>query len=299
MSLPDAAEAEAALSIGDLADRTGVSAATLRVWEARHDFPVPHRRASGHRRYDEQHVEVVRDVVRRRADGVRLDVAIEQAVAARSGTEKPPGAPSVYARLRHTHPGLTPQRLSKRTLLALSWAIEDEFASRAHSAHLFGAFQKAGHFDSAQDRWDDLARTMASTFVFADFDPATVAGSDPTGAPVPVALPDNHPMGREWAVVCDSDELPVALTAWEVPGQSGVRDSQRMFESVWTVQRDAVREAARVCAHVASDLGAPGADAAAQRLSVPLSWVPVDLAQVTALFNRVVAYVDHDVQRAR
>ncbi len=288
----------AALSIGDLAELTGVSAATLRVWESRHGFPVPHRRESGHRRYDDEHVAVIRDVVRRRDDGVRLDVAIEQAVAARRPTlVDAPGAPSVYARLRHTHPGLTPQRLTKRTLLALSWAIEDEFSSRVQHAHLFGAFQRTHHFESAEPRWSDLARTMDSTFVFADFEPTGTSDQAP-GTPVPVALPSHHPMAREWAVVCDGDELPVALTAWEIPGQAGVRDGDRVFESVWTVERDAVREAARVCAHVALDFGAAGAGDVTEQLAVPLTTEPVDLAQVTSLFNRVVAYVDRNVRAA-
>ncbi|WP_170285932.1 DICT sensory domain-containing protein [Nocardioides rubriscoriae] len=288
-------ETEAALSIGDLADRTGVSAATLRVWESRHGFPVPHRRESGHRRYDEQHVLVIRDVVRRRDDGVRLDVAIEQAVAARRPTLDAPGAPSVYARLRHTHPGLTPQRLTKRTLLALSWAIEDEFASRVQPAHLFGAFQRTQHYQAAEPRWDDLARTMGSTYVFADFEPTGATHHEPR-TPVPVALPSHHPMAREWAVVCDGPELPVALTAWEIPGQAGVRDGDRLFESVWTVERDAVREASRVCALVARDFGAAGADEVTDELAAPLPTEPVDLAQVTSLFNRVVAYTDRNVR---
>ena len=42
------------LTISDLAQRTGVSAATLRAWETRHGFPTPTRRESGHRRYDER-----------------------------------------------------------------------------------------------------------------------------------------------------------------------------------------------------------------------------------------------------
>ncbi|MFB9312278.1 DICT sensory domain-containing protein [Nocardioides plantarum] len=285
-------EVEAVLSIGDLAERTGVSAATLRVWESRHGFPVPHRRESGHRRYDDEHVRVIRDVVRRRDTGVRLDVAIEQAVAAQRPTPTAPGAPSVYARLRHTHPALTPQKLTKATLLALSWAIEDEFASRAQHAHLFGAFQRVRNFESANPRWSDLARTMEATFVFADFDVATTRRPLPPGRPIPVPLPPDHPMSREWAVVCDADELPVALTAWELPGQHAVPDRDRVFESVWTVERDAVRQAARVCADVAVDLGVQAADGVAEQLSRPLGPGTTDLAQVTSLFNRVVAYVD-------
>lgn len=292
-------EAEAVLSIGDLAERTGVSAATLRVWESRHGFPVPHRRDGGHRRYDDGHVSAVRDVVRRREDGVRLDVAIEQAVAARRPATTAPGAPSVYARLRYTHPELAPQRLTKSTLLAMSWAIEDEFASRAPQAHLFGAFQRVRNFEAADSRWADLARTMSATFVYADFDVASTRQPVPSGRPVPVPLPPDHPMGREWAVVCDADELPVALTAWELPGQHGVRDSQRLFEAVWTVERDAVREAARVCADVATDLGVESAADVAERLAGPLGSRSPDLAQVTSLFNRVVGYLDARVVSRR
>lgn len=282
------------LSIGDLAELTGVSAATLRVWESRHGFPVPHRRESGHRRYDEDHVAVVRDVARRRGEGVRLDVAIEQAIAARRFPTAP-GSPSVYARLRHTHPGLHPHRLTKSTLLALSWAIEDELTVHARQAHLFGAFQRVRHYRSAEGRWDDLARTMRSTHVFADFEPGPPPPPTVPPRPTVVALPPDHPMCREWAVVCDSEEMPVALTAWELPGQAGVRDADRVFESVWTVEPDAVREAARVCAQVAVDHGAD--DRVATQLAGPPGGRPVDPTQTTALFNRVVAYVDARMTR--
>lgn len=275
-------------SIGDLAERTGVSTATLRVWETRHGFPVPHRRASGHRRYDDQHVAVVRDVVRRRDDGVRLDVAIEQAIAAARPATVAPGSPSVYARLRRSHPHLQPQQLRKSTLLGLSWAIEDEFCAHAQRAHVFGAFQRARHFASAEARWDDLARTCTSTFVYADFEQT----SEVADGPVEVFLPDDHPMRREWAVVCDGADLPVVLTAWELPGQDDVRDRDRVFETVWTIDPSAVREAARVCADVAVGAGAPGAPEVAAELSGSHASQPSDPTMVTSLFNRVVAYVD-------
>ncbi|MEO9324149.1 MerR family transcriptional regulator [Nocardioides sp. C4-1] len=287
------------LSIGDLAERTGVSAATLRVWEARHGFPVPHRRESGHRRYDDDHVAVIQDVVRRRDSGVRLDVAIEQATAARRTSSGPvagrpttaaPDAPSVFAALRRGYPGITAQRLSKSTLLGLSWAIEDEFASRAQQAHLFGAFQRVKHYEAAAARWSDLARTARSTFVFADFEDSSRHVR--AGRPARVSLPDDHPMSREWSVVCENDGLGVALSAWELPGQHGVRDSDRVFESIWTVERAAVRDAARVCANVAAGLGVGGADEIAGQLAQPMTGTASDVAQVTSLFNRAIAYVD-------
>src|SRR3712207_372804 len=87
------------LTIGELARRTGVNVATLRMWETRHGFPVPRRRPSGHRRYDESAVGRVLQVQRLKDRGVRLESAIAQAAAE-------PDAPvaSVYAELRQRHP---------------------------------------------------------------------------------------------------------------------------------------------------------------------------------------------------
>src|SRR3954449_9295044 len=114
------------LTIGDLARRTGLTPAVLRMWETRHGFPTPARLESGHRRYDEQHVALVKQVLRRRDAGIRLDVAIVEAIGSTLS-----GTPSVFAELRKRHPHLAPYRLRKSTLLALSWALEDEFCARA------------------------------------------------------------------------------------------------------------------------------------------------------------------------
>ena len=112
------------------------------------------------------------------------------------------------------------------TLLAMSWAIEDEFCAKANRATLFGGFQRARHWHRARDRWADLARTASEVHVFAIFDddePLT-----PGVSLVPV--PDDSPMRREWTVVCDAPALPAALTAWELPGQGAVPDRSR---SIW------------------------------------------------------------------
>ena len=264
------------LTIGDLAERTGVSAATVRMWEQRHGFPVPQRLSSGHRRYSVDDAEAVQAVARLRDGGVRLDLAI-----ARVGSDREPAAPSVYAVLRRRHAGLGVHRLRKSTLLALSWAIEDEFCAKAHKAEMWGSFQKQQYYEAAHKRWADIASTSAQTTVFADFEQ-----SDTSSTPRKVSLPADAPMRREWAVVCDSEELPVVLTAWELPGQTGVPDLQRVFESVWTVDGAAVRDAARVCATVAATHGVGDGPQERSPASTP------DLAATTALFNRMVGYVD-------
>jgi len=278
---------DAALTIGDLAERTGLRAATLRMWEQRHGFPSPQRLDSGHRRYDEADIDTVIAVVRRRDAGVRLDVAITEAVA-ESMARAEPASPSVFAVLRKRHPHLATHRLRKATLLALSWAIEDEFCAKADRAHIFGAFQRVDYYERARDRWTELARVAGSAYAFADF-----ASTSTDTSPVQVSLAPDAPMLREWALICDSVDLPVVLTAWELPGQSDVPDRDRMFEAMWSVDPAAVRDAARVCARVASDNGAatqvaPVLYDLAER---PLAGT-TDLASVTSMFNRVVAYVD-------
>ncbi|RZI79063.1 MAG: MerR family transcriptional regulator, partial [Microbacterium sp.] len=97
---------DAALTIGDLAQRTGLSPAVLRMWETRHGFPVPSRLESGHRRYTDTDVDQVLQVLRRKDAGVRLEVAIAEA-----GQVLPPASPSVFAELRRKHPALATHRL--------------------------------------------------------------------------------------------------------------------------------------------------------------------------------------------
>ena len=281
------ADAQAPLTIGDLAERTGLNPATLRMWEERHGFPVPHRLESGHRRYTEADVAVVEAVLRRKDAGTRLQLAIAQAMA-----DATPAAPSVYAYLRRRHPHLGVHRLKKSTLLALSWAIEDEFCSKADRAVVYGAFQAERFYRASRSRWTELAGISAGATALADF-----AASDSTAAPAEVALAADAPMRREWAVVCDASDLPVVLTAWQLPGQEDVPDRHRLFESMWAVDRPAVHDAGRVCASVARAADPTWDDsvagrAAAEAATHEVEGVAPDAAAMGALFNRMVAYVD-------
>jgi len=287
-SSPTPSATEGMLTIGDLAERTGLSPATLRMWESRHGFPRPQRRDSGHRRYAESDVGLVMQVIRRRDAGVRLEVAIAEVALALASVQSPPNAPSVYAALRRSYPSLQPQRLKKSSLIALSWAIEDECCARAESPMIFGSFQAERYYRRAEERWTELARIARSTMAFADFgeSPAPVAGT------TLVHLPDDAPMRREWVVVCDAPDYPAMLTAWELPGQSAVPDRKRLFEAIWTVEPAAVRAAARACAQVALQLGHTEAAPVLYELAENPPAPPVELLQATSLLNRVVAYLD-------
>jgi len=278
------------LTIGELSRRTGVNPATLRMWEQRHGFPVPDRRDSGHRRYPEPVIGQVLEVVRRRDEGMRLEVAIA-AVAAAGQLAVPPGPPSVYATVRERHAWLQPQRLTKSTLLAMSWAIEDECAARAERPALFGAFQSEKYWRGSRSRWRELARVARVTMAFADFGDSPVP-TDPSSGVVLVHLPEDAPMRREWAVVCDAPGLSAMLTAWELPGQSAVRDRDRIFEALWSVEPSVVRDAARACAQVAAGLGHEEAAPVLYGLADDAPPADPALRRASALLGRVVGYVD-------
>lgn len=272
------------LTIGELSRRTGISASNLRMWESRYGFPLALRLPSGHRRYPEEVVDAILRVKQRREVGIRLEAAITEVsqFAASPST-------SVWSELRERHAHLRPHRLRKSTLLALSWALEDECCARATDSWIFGAFQRERFYRQAEKRWRDLALTARGVWALGDF---PVAASPP-GGPVEVPLPDGAPMHREWTLVCLSAEFPAVLTAWEIPGQVGVPDRDRVFESVWSLENEPTRDAARVMAHIVEEAGC---DTSAVVRDIDLMRVPEpshrDLRHATDLFNRVVAYVE-------
>jgi MerR family transcriptional regulator, light-induced transcriptional regulator len=288
------ANPERTLSIGELAGRTGLQPATIRMWESRHGFPRATRRNGGsHRRYAEADVDLVRQVIRRRNSGVRLEAAIAEVALLQAALQGPPEAPSVYAAMRNSRPELHPERLKKSTLIGLSWAIEDECAARAEKPALFGGFQEDRYYRASEERWTELARIARSTFAFAAFSRRGAARDTAKANGITrVDLPGDSPMRREWLVICDAPHCTAMLTAWELPGQSTVPDRQRLFETIWTVDPPAVREAARVCASMALQLGheeaAPVLFALAEAPPPPSP----ELQRVAGLLNRVVAYVD-------
>ena len=268
----------ATLSIREVARRTGVPAATLRMWESRHGFPVPARLSSGHRRYSPRDCDAIERVLAERARGLSLQAAIERVRGASVEAE-----PSLFATLRRVRPELAPQVLPKRALIALSHAIEDEICARAERPLLFASFQEERFYRASERRWGELARTAELAIAFADFARPRIRARGVSEVP----LTDDAPLRREWAVVCDGERFSVALTAWERTADEAVPDAERGFETIWTVEPDAVRHvaarAAELAARVDPELVRPLDD----RPTPP----PPDLADVFALMNRCLAYL--------
>lgn len=271
------------LSIGELARRTGVPAATLRSWEDRYGFPHPQRLNGGHRRYAEGDTALIEEILRLRSSGMSLQAAIGQAAAREPHTDL-----SVFAALRRRHPGLAPTELRKATLLAMTHAIEDECYSRAEQAVLFAGFQRERFYRAATARWAELARTARLVTVFADF----AQSSGPDAVPLTVRIPADAPLRREWFLVCAAPEYSAFVSAWEIPGQRDTADGQRRFEMLWSVDPPAVRDAAQICARLACVLSPGLGPVLADLPFAPPAPASADLQRATGLFNRMAAYLD-------
>jgi MerR family transcriptional regulator, light-induced transcriptional regulator len=272
------------LTIREVVKLTGVEAPTLRMWEQRHGFPTPERLPSGHRRYSRADVDAINQVLRDRAAGLELRAAIGSA-------RRTEGAPrqddeSIYAGLRKRRPDLIPHLLSKRTLVHLSHAIEDECCAHAERSVLFASFQRERFYRQSEARWRDLAGPAESALVLADFEKLR----RPRGGPVEVPIDRADPIGREWSLVCDAPGFGALLSAWERPGQDDVPDRLRAFETVWSVEPELVRDAALV-SHALAERSCPGVTGKlGDRLEGPLRGGG-QIERALNLTNRMVAYV--------
>jgi DICT domain-containing protein/predicted DNA-binding transcriptional regulator AlpA len=269
------------LTIGQLAERTGVQTGTLRMWEQRHDFPRAKRLPSGHRRYPESEAERVLEVVRARESGMSLAVSIQRAVQETESL----GAPSIFAGLRKSRPELGPYPVPKRLLVPISHAMEDECSARGGGAVLVGSFQRETFYRQAEPRWRSFARTAELSVVLGDFpEPRS-----PRNGPVEIPIDRSHPLSREWAIVCDGPGVSACLAGWQRPGTSG--DGQRVFEMLWSVEPDVVRDAARIGLELASAQWPGLRERIPNWLEQPPEADSSTIERATALTNRMMAYV--------
>jgi MerR family transcriptional regulator, light-induced transcriptional regulator len=279
----DAGAGAAVLSISEASRRTGIPVAGLRNWEQRYGLPRPQRSPSGQRCYRGADCDLLAEVLRRRAAGLSLPAAMAQAIAGTGeGTEH-----SIFAGIRRLHPSLPVHVLNKTVLLAVTRAIEDECAARAQRPILIGSFQRQRFYQAAASRWADLARTTDQTVVFADFG----RNRRRPGPVAEVAVPEDSPLRREWALICDAPDAPACVTAWERPGQDRCRDRDRTFEVLWSVDPQVVRSAARI----GIGLAAAAIPEIPERLAGGLSGEPgpssADLRRASGLIERTLDYL--------
>jgi MerR family transcriptional regulator, light-induced transcriptional regulator len=275
------------LAIKDVAERTGIAAGTIRMWEQRYGFPEPRRTASGYRRYSAGDVEALRRVASYRRTGLSIPAAIDRV---RDADLSLPGAPSIYAAVDAADELARPRVLRKSTLMALSRAIEHEAIASGAAPVIFAAFQHERAYRQVEHRYRRLARQAEATTVFADF--AALRRDPGAAAEIPIDLDDA--IGNEWAVIVDAPGYAACLLAWEHPlpvEPLGPQDRSRRFETIWTVHPKAVRRAAEVAARLAARADEEyGRELEALLADLPLA-AQSPAPSLTALTNRTIAYL--------
>lgn len=274
------------LAIKDVAERTGLAAGTIRMWEQRYGFPKPERTPSGYRVYSPDDVELLRRVAAFRERGLSVPASLNRARGGNTGSDRP----SIYGALLSEGAPMPAHRLRKRTLLAISRAIEDETLARAAAPFVAGAFQYERNYRAVEHRYRRLAAN-GTAVVFADFDHIAT----PPGAPAEVPISPDDAIGNEWAVVVDAPGYAACLLAWEQPrseSESEIADSDRRFEAAWTLDPEVVRRAAQVsCTLVRRADPSLAADYEEMLADRPLA-LEAPAPGLTALTNRMLAYLD-------
>ena len=202
--------------------------------------------------------------------------------------------PSLFASVRDAHPELETQLLSRPAMLALSHAIEDECLARAERPLLFASFQREHYYRHQEARWLELARTAELACVFAEFaEPCA-----PLIGPVEIRLAPESPLMREWAIVCDAPGFGVCLTGWELPPSEREPAGSRRFETLWSVEPEVVRGAARACAGMARFQLSRLRTAVQKRLDAPVSQPDrQQLRLAAAIAGRAFTYLPERTRR--
>jgi DICT domain-containing protein len=269
------------LPIRDVAEQTGLAAATIRMWEQRYGFPVPERSPAGYRLYSDTEVDTLRRVAELRKGGLSVPAALDRAREAAV-----PVTASIFGAVPHEGRS---RRLRKRTLIALSRAIEDQAMASASRPLVLGAFQRERHYRKVEHRYRRLAQMSELTAVFADF----AAPSSRAGEPAEVPIEADASLGHEWAVVIDAPGFSVCLAAWEPPvATPPANERDRVFEAFWTLDPDAVRAASRAGAACARDAAPQTADRIDELLIGRAQAPEPSPAALEALTARMVGYLE-------
>ena len=275
------------LAIKDVAELTGLAAGTIRMWEQRYGFPAPVRSSSGYRVYTREDVEMLRRAVGFRERGLSVAAALDRARSLGGATDRP----SIYGAIVTADEPVAPRVLRKKSLVAISRAIEDETMARAAAPVVFAAFQSERNYRVERHRYRRLAETADAIVVFADFERAR----EPAGEPAEIPITPDAALGNEWAVIIDAPGYAACLLGWErprSPEELRLPDQERRFESLWTMDPGVVRRAALVGCSL-TRLACPElADRIERTLADRPLAVEAPAPALTALTNRVVAYLE-------
>ena len=273
------------LAIKDVAERTGIAAGTIRMWEQRYGFPEPERTTAGYRLYSEDDVEALRRVLALRERGLSVPAAVDRVRGADMATDRP----SLFGALaggdqpvgRRSSPSGRCSRSRARSRTRRCRARRRRSCSAPSSASATTA-----RSSTATARWRA---------------PPTPSSCSPTsqrlgtgGAIAEVPLEAGDALGNEWAVVIDAPGYSACLLAWEQPRAAARRARPRAHAS-----RRSGRSTRAWCGaprEVGAALARRADEALGERVEHLLADRPLAMEHpapsLTSVTNRIVGYLD-------
>ncbi|MFR9777901.1 DICT sensory domain-containing protein [Micromonospora sp. MS34] len=156
------------------------------------------------------------------------------------------------------HSGRTPERLTKRSLVAVSHAIERAALATAEDGPLvvLALFQRPPYFARERAVYERIAARATVTVV-------GMVGPSPAQLPpgtYGVALDEAEELAREWSVVALTPRFGATLVAYDrgEVAPAATLESGRLFDGRWGFRRDeALHEVLRLRERLAERLPAP------------------------------------------
>ncbi len=174
---------------------------------------------------------------------------------------------SLFDRLREEDPELTVMSVTKSTLVATSHLIETLVYDHDERCALVSGFQHGRHWAVERDRYLALAGENDVIAVFAGREPLPGLGVDHVG----LRLRTGDPLAQEWFVLALGPGLAITLCGLDgdahVAQLTPVREADRLFDVVWSVDPAVAAVAARVVVEALHRTSPAAAAVVAERLA--------------------------------
>jgi DNA-binding transcriptional MerR regulator/methylmalonyl-CoA mutase cobalamin-binding subunit len=238
MAKNEQATDEGVYAISEVAERTGVPAATLRQWQRRYEFPDPERTSGGHRRYSEREVQALLTVRTWTEEGLQASAAIERYRDLSDGLpRRPEFVAERLAKALAARDAKAARRLSEhaRTLLPVESEIVDVLAK---TLERIGHAWQNGEASISQEHY-------ATAFVRQRLEQLASTCPEPQDARTLVAAPsgERHELGALAAtILLRRDGQAAAFVGGDLPLESLAEHATEtdVEAVVLSVERDAV-----------------------------------------------------------
>ena len=153
---------------------------------------------------------------------------------------------SLFDRLRAADPAITTLSVTKSTLVATSHLIESLVYAHPERCVLVSGFQHGRYWAGERDRYLQLSDDHDVIALFAGKEPPAGSAVDHVG----LRLRTGDPLAQEWFVLAVGPGLAITLCGLDGDAhsvaQAPVREAERVFDVVWSLDPEVAATAAQV-----------------------------------------------------